>query len=130
MIIILFSLFVIPLSCQELREQATLQVAMAIFRVVALLLMLLSLLLWHVNGTDAFHDLGNATTTDVPTATGSALGVVEIVPVLLFSQILHHSVPPLLEAIEDKSKAKLGFCLALSFTCSVCPYFEIALRLL
>ena len=91
---------------------------MAVFRVAALLLMLLSLLLWQANDTDAFHDLSNSTSKAMPVF-GSALGVVEIIPVLLFAQILHHSVPPLVEAIEDKSKAKLGFTLALCFTCSI-----------
>ena len=103
MVVVLFALLVVPLSCLELREQAALQVGMAIFRVAALLLMLFSLVLWKLDDTDAFHDLANSTSTSTEMPMfGTTLGVVEIIPVLLFSQILHHSVPPLLEAIEDK----------------------------
>jgi amino acid permease len=116
--IIAFSCLVIPVSLLEFSEQIYLQVSLAIFRVVMVLAMILSIVLAYASEENQFqlpegyseHHNWNI----LFRCEWSQLYL--LMPVAAFAFLFHHSVPALAEPITDKKQLNSLFSSALFIT--------------
>jgi amino acid permease len=113
----LYALVVVPMSCLELSEQVTIQVFYAACRVVMVICML---------GSVAFAVYETGSGYQSPSGDHSELdserhvpylmkwsGFSIIVPIALYSNIFHHSLPALSEIVADKKQLTWVFTLTL-----------------
>lgn len=114
----LFSLIVVPLSCKDLTEQIVVQVTLSIFRFVAVGLMLATTLqaLYTYKREDLDYD------TDSPPYYSDAVafdmtGFGKLLPIAVFSQVVHHSIPGISKPQRDKSKLQHIFAGVMTTTC-------------
>mmetsp|Transcript_22070 Transcript_22070/g.28574 ORF Transcript_22070/g.28574 Transcript_22070/m.28574 type:complete len:541 (+) Transcript_22070:107-1729(+) len=114
-----FMLIVVPLSCLDLREQITVQVAMSVIRFAAIAIMIFGSLYGIFYDPE---DNGSASATapyisDVKTSDFSGFGL--MFSTVLFSQLFQHSVPGLIHPLtqKDKKAAPQIFFGALATTC-------------
>ena len=117
----LFALIVVPLTCLEMTELKPLAIALAIFRFVALTLMMLTavLSLYHYPFVTA-EGVQPSTATSAPYYSDVRpvvwAGLATIFPVSLFSQIFHHSVPGLTHPLQNKQRTPFVFTAVLMTT--------------
>ncbi|KAJ3428198.1 acid transporter [Anaeramoeba flamelloides] len=102
--LIIFAIFVLPVSCLDLTEQKILQIGLTIFRFLSLILMISTCV-------DAiFTSKDTQSQSDKPPylAEYSLFNISNIGYVLgasVFSQVIHHSATVIIEPIKDKKKA-------------------------
>jgi amino acid permease len=97
--LVVYAFVVVPMSCLELSEQVTIQIFYAICRVVMVLSML---------GTVAYAVYETGSNYDESANNPSELvkwdGFKVIVPIALYANIFHHSLPALSEIVADKKQ--------------------------
>jgi hypothetical protein len=103
--LILFSCVVIPVSLLEFSEQVYLQVSLAIFRVVMVLVMILSIVLAYNSNENQFQLApGYQEDHDISVFFHYDLSKIYLLtPIAAYAFIFHHSVPALAEPIADKT---------------------------
>eukprot|EP00761_Pharyngomonas_kirbyi_P013833 gb/GECH01013862.1/.p1 GENE.gb/GECH01013862.1/~~gb/GECH01013862.1/.p1 ORF type:complete len:606 (+),score=81.08 gb/GECH01013862.1/:1-1818(+) len=108
----IFALIVIPMTCLDLREQKPVQVIMALFRFFAMGLMVLTITvsiftdpysLYSPKDQPKDFSKGSAPYTGDNSAF-SLTGFAPVLPVLVYSQIMHHSAPGLSEPVTKKKR--------------------------
>jgi hypothetical protein len=132
--LLLFSFIVIPLSCMELTEQLYLQVALAFCRIVMVCCMVGTVLYAAATHKDLFH-LNVSTDPDTDLDTGLETDATEphefspfhhiqgdlfhwkglhlMLPIAVYSNMFHHSIPALSEPAADKKQLGSMFTTAL-----------------
>mmetsp|Transcript_17329 Transcript_17329/g.29304 ORF Transcript_17329/g.29304 Transcript_17329/m.29304 type:complete len:427 (+) Transcript_17329:273-1553(+) len=117
----IFACVVVPLSCMELSEQIYVQVSLSIFRVIMLVVMLLTTAVPYFYRIDAFgDDMSNLSYGNERMQSHADFHVDQLdvfLPVATFAFIFHHSVPVLSEPIADKQTLGKMFSLALVGAC-------------
>jgi Transmembrane amino acid transporter protein len=118
---LIFSCFAVPLTCLELTEQKLVQIALAIFRFVAMAVIIATswaaifsypnLDLPHTGDSDSAPFWSDVSAVDFS-------GLPKLFPIAIYSQIFHHSVPGLTQPVRDKSKLHsiFGGVLATTFS--------------
>jgi amino acid permease len=98
----LYGFLVIPMSCAELSEQIILQVTLAIGRLFLFLVMVFSVSFAFFiddNPFGGFEEVSHGAFSDV------SLNRLHIMlPILVFANIFHHSIPALSAPVADKSQ--------------------------
>jgi amino acid permease len=107
----IFSVIVIPLTCMELREQVTFQVILAIGRVIMILLMTSTVLIKLYNesnfiGYDSYSNRVN---------TFNIKYLYILLPLSMYANIFHHSIPALSEPVLKKSNLHYIYAVTLLF---------------
>jgi len=104
--IAIFAIVCIPLTCMDLTEMKGLQVFLAAFRFVSIGVMVItsiSAILSYPNPELPAKENASAPyLSDAKAFSFSGLPV--LVPIAIFSQIFHHSVPGIAQPIHDKNK--------------------------
>ena len=101
--VLLFAVVVVPLSCLELKEQAVVQVVMALVRFAIIGSMIVYSIVVEVRSPETSCDVGQ----NVTSASWTGLqwnGLLAALPVFVFAQMLHVGIPTLSEPIRNKSK--------------------------
>jgi amino acid permease len=121
--LLLFAIMVIPLSLMEFTEQVHIQVALTIFRVVMLLIIILSTTIARYTHGNEF---GPAMETNVPLDMFAMNfdKLHELLPIAAFAYVFHHSVPGLSEPIQDKNS--LGKMFGVTLFISFAAYLLLA----
>lgn len=119
---ILFGCVVVPLSCLELDEQVPLQVFLTLCRFLMFFLMIGTSYLaaddeMEVTNVDAFEAAENFQWS----------GIARTLPILVFANIFHHSIPGLAHPVGDKRKVGKVFTATNIFT--VAAYIILGLTL-
>jgi len=125
-----FACIVIPLSCRDLTEQIVLQVALSIFRFVAVFLMLATTLqaLYTYKRSDLDYDSDSPPYySDAPAFDFSGFG--KVLPIAVFAQVLHHSIPGISKPQRDKSKLQSIYAGVMTTTCVLYSILGVVLVL-
>jgi hypothetical protein len=104
----LFAMIVVPLTCLNLTEQKLIQVLLTIFRYVALALMIVVIFISIF--TDPYSRYKENPHKSMerqppylsPFSWANGAGIHILLPVCIFSQILHHSTPGLSQPVRNK----------------------------
>jgi len=110
----LFGAMAVPLSCMELREQVSLQVAMFGARLLVVVLMTGTAIAGWSCGGIVFIDQGTDHAPNVPLAVPA--GLAQIMPIATYAFIFHHSVPILSQPVADKRSLPRVFLAAFMIT--------------
>lgn len=107
----LFSLVAIPLTCLDLTEMMTMQIALAIFRFVSLGAMMITSIVAMYSYPNPDPDAHSSASvpyySSMPAFDWSNLGL--IFPIAIYAQIFHHSVPGLSHPLKDKRESPRVF---------------------
>eukprot|EP00743_Colponemidia_sp_Colp-15_P002228 GILK01002414.1.p1 GENE.GILK01002414.1~~GILK01002414.1.p1 ORF type:complete len:492 (+),score=56.59 GILK01002414.1:106-1581(+) len=98
--VFVFAIFVIPVACLDLTEQVILQVTLALFRFVCFIIIMATSAVGIASGT------GMAPSAE-PFRSPAAFdfnGFHLMVPVLVYAQIFHHSIPCLTQPVLKKEQ--------------------------
>jgi len=118
-----FALLVIPLTCLHLTEMKKMQVVLAIFRFLSLALMICTTIVAMASypNTDGGTSPSSSSpsppyTSSIPIA--SASGLADLIPIAIYSQIFHHSIPGIVQPLRDKTMIApiFAFVLLSTFT--------------
>ncbi|GMH77050.1 hypothetical protein TL16_g07278 [Triparma laevis f. inornata] len=103
--VFLFASIVVPLTCMELKEQVGVQVFLSLCRFVMVVIMVGSVS-YAMNSESAQFD-------DQTGGHGAALvnwkGLYKMLPIAVYANIFHHSIPGLSSPVKDKSKLSMIF---------------------
>lgn len=133
---ILFGCVVVPLSCLELDEQVPLQVVLTGCRFVMFFIMIgtshLCVEDMRVAGLAISAAGDGATAANSPSSYDEAnyfrpSGLAKTLPILIFANIFHHSIPGLTHPVADKKKIGKVFSSTNAFT--VAAYLTLGLTL-
>jgi amino acid permease len=119
---ILYGCVVVPLSCLELDEQVPLQVFLTLCRFLMFFLMIGTSYL----AADDEKDVSNIDSFE-PAANFQWSGIAKTLPILVFANIFHHSIPGLTHPVGDKRKVGKVFTATNIFT--VAAYVTLGLTL-
>jgi len=121
--LVLFAFIVVPLSLMELSEQVYVQVALAVFRVVMVVVMISTTSVAYLTNTPAFGELSNMGYGDsnYHQGDGQRSELVDfntsklylLLPLAAYAYIFHHSVTALSEPIADKRNLTKMFAISL-----------------
>eukprot|EP00602_Paraphysomonas_sp_CaronLab_P013815 CAMPEP_0185041578 /NCGR_PEP_ID=MMETSP1103-20130426/41073_1 /TAXON_ID=36769 /ORGANISM="Paraphysomonas bandaiensis, Strain Caron Lab Isolate" /LENGTH=417 /DNA_ID=CAMNT_0027581379 /DNA_START=297 /DNA_END=1550 /DNA_ORIENTATION=- len=128
--LLFYAAIVIPTSCLELTEQITLQVIYAACRVIMVLLMVGSVLLAYYHSGEVYRspDIDDAAPLASPMSNlWDHSGLRIIIPIALFANIFHHSIPALSEPTIDKKQ--LSSIYASTLLCCYIAYTLIGVTL-
>lgn len=108
----IFALLVVPLSCLELTEQKIIQVTLALFKVVALLIMIGT----TIGGMYTMpYDRSTLTPppyiVNFPALRTEGLGA--FLPIAVYMQLIHHSIPAISKPMVPKSSLRIVYPLAM-----------------
>lgn len=109
LVVLMFAVIVVPIACLELKEQAVIQVIMAIFRLVMLLVMCVYSLI-SVVGRDTDTHPSNTTVESDDTIHSTEFninGLLAAVPVIVFAQMLEVAIPSLSQPVSNKRRLVL-----------------------
>lgn len=113
----IFALVAVPLACMELTEQVGVQVTMAIARIVVM-----GLLVGTVGAAFGCDKGGGVAFTEVEPGSERSISAFDInglgimLPIALFANIFHHSIPILAQPVRDRSKLSWVFATAFIIT--------------
>eukprot|EP00519_Triparma_laevis_P008143 CAMPEP_0182503332 /NCGR_PEP_ID=MMETSP1321-20130603/15133_1 /TAXON_ID=91990 /ORGANISM="Bolidomonas sp., Strain RCC1657" /LENGTH=479 /DNA_ID=CAMNT_0024708485 /DNA_START=47 /DNA_END=1482 /DNA_ORIENTATION=+ len=100
-----FASVVVPLTCMELKEQVAVQVFLSLCRFLMVIVMVGSVS-YAMHATTAQFD-------DQTSCHGSSLvnfsGLYKMLPIAVYANIFHHSIPGLSSPVADKSKLSMIF---------------------
>ena len=100
--LLLFALIVCPMSCAELTEQKNVQIALAWCRVVMVVFMVITVIVAFSSDDEPFGD--NTKNHDYSSNMIKIEGLHLILPVAVYANAFHHSLPTLSEPVADKTK--------------------------
>ena len=131
--LILFSLFVIPISLLDLTEQILVQVSLSFCRIIMIVLMVYTILDAEINQRNDFSNFVHNYDTTSPTNWFRLSKLHVLLPIAAFANIFHHAIPGLAQPIKDKSKVPEVFKITLlicyvSYTfigCIISRYFGV-----
>lgn len=112
----IFALFVIPLSCKDLKDQKFVQVCLSLFRFLTIALMV---------GTATAALAAGEKSSSIPES--SSAGIISFLPVAVYSQLFHHSVPGLTQPLRHKAKAGKIYAMVMFSTFAL--YFMLSIVL-
>lgn len=115
---LIFFLLVAPLICMDLTEQVGLQIFLCIFRFGAILVMFLTSVVALYQVPYSRNDQGHSPFVTYKRSFDFS-GFGTIFPTAIFSQLLHHSVPGLVQPVKQKSWLRTMFGAALATTFSL-----------
>lgn len=115
---LLFVLLVAPFICMDLTEQVGLQIFLCIFRFGAILLMFFTSVIAMHQTPYSRNDQRNPPYISYDRLFDFS-GFGTIFPTAIFSQLLHHSVPGLVQPVKDKGWVRSMFGAALTTTFSL-----------
>lgn len=115
---LLFLCLVAPFICMDLTEQVGLQIFLCIFRFGAILLMFFTSVIAMYQTPYSRNDQGNPPYISYDQLFNFA-GFGTIFPTAIFSQLLHHSVPGLVQPVKQKNWIRSMFGAALTTTFSL-----------
>ena len=96
-----FAVVTIPLTCVELREQVKVQVTLSICRMLLVTVILASVIAaWKEGGPDQFDEVEGPQGIPMFDFTG----FYKLLPIAVYANIYHHSIPGLSHPVADKSK--------------------------
>ncbi len=127
--LVVFAVIVVPMSCSEMKEQVVVQVALTLFRFVAIGTMVVTILIAIFRqpfGPESRQTIPY-TLKDIKLADYRGIG--HIFSVSLFAQLMHHSTTPLVSILTNKRRARLMFMLALGTTCFLYIFLGIVASL-
>ena len=111
---IIYASMVVPLSCMELNEQISVQVAMSIARFLMLGLMLTT---GSLCAKETLIDNNNNSNSNIHRAPlFRPSGIFKMLPVLVFAHIFHHGIPSLSQPVADKKQLRTIFQANCMFT--------------
>jgi hypothetical protein len=114
--LVIFGMFVLPLSCLDLKEQVTVQMVLSAGRVVMVFFMVGTIAVSYLWGSrEDFGSRSAALTDQSELFAFRESGLQFLLPVSVFANILHHSVPALAEPVADKRKLGYIFMATLIF---------------
>jgi amino acid permease len=123
--VLLFALFVVPMSFMELSEQATVQVFLSGCRIVMILLMVLTPLVATEFGSGGNLDEGippiphfSEQTEPVGAPLIDLSNIHEMIPVIVFAVLFHQAIPGLADEMTQKSQVGTIFGYTI-FLCAV-----------
>mmetsp|Transcript_62938 Transcript_62938/g.73594 ORF Transcript_62938/g.73594 Transcript_62938/m.73594 type:complete len:481 (-) Transcript_62938:108-1550(-) len=112
-----FSSIVVPLSFLEMPEQVSVQVTLSVCRFVMVFIMVLTPALVglssHHSASHGHYSFGGQTTPN-GTPLWDTTGIPHMLPVVVFSVILHHTIPTLALEVGDKSNLHNVFGMTLA----------------
>lgn len=115
--LVVFGVFVVPLSCLELKEQTYLQVALSVCRVLMVVLMLGSVVFAFAAPDSPFNPPEDVDAPHVlsqePLVNLGGLHI--ILPITVYANMFHHSIPALSEPAQNKRHLGFMFATALFF---------------
>lgn len=107
----MFAVVAVPLTCLDLTEMKAMQIALAVFRFVSLITMMVTSIVAmysYPNPEPAAHSAATKPYySDVPAFNWSGLGL--MFPISIYAQIFHHSVPGLSHPLKDKRQTPRVF---------------------
>ena len=116
--VFIYALVVVPMSCLELSEQVSIQVFYAGCR-VAMVVAMLGTVAYAIHETGSTYDEMDLTSTSEHDSHNTSQdtfpdlvkwsGFKIIVPIALYSNIFHHSLPALSEIVADKKQLGMVF---------------------
>lgn len=115
---IMFGGVVVPLSCLELEEQVPLQVALTGCRFLMFFLMLGTSYMCSEDQEEALMATGKGSTEFLEADNFRWSGLPKTLPILIFANIFHHSIPGLTSPVADKKKIGGVFSATNAFTTS------------
>ena len=115
-----FAVVVVPLTCMELREQMGVQVVLSMARFAMVILMVgTTVAAMSADGEDDNGQFGDQTSANTaPLA--NIQGLYKMIPIAVYANIYHHSIPGLSMPVADKSK--LGFIFGVTFAFGMFAY--------
>lgn len=113
--LLMFGAVVVCISCLELREQIVVQVIMSAARVLVVVGMVCTVVVALVRGGDSPFE-GMPAADSKQWSWFRLHGIPYMLPILVYSQVMHHSVPVLSQPVRDKSRLASIFNTALSIT--------------
>lgn len=123
--LLLFAAIVVPFSCMEISEQMTMQVILAMCRVVMVIFMVSSVAAAFDSDSEPF---GNDTRNGhMSSHLFELTGLHIILPISMFANMFHHSVPALSEPAKDKHA--LGNIFMTALMCCFIAYSLIGVSL-
>jgi amino acid permease len=129
--LVLFACCVIPTSCLELTEQVTLQMIYSACRVLMVTLMIGTVVVAYYRTGKTYVDTSLPEEEQHPNELGTNLwnweGLHIILPVALFANIFHHSIPSLSEPVNEKKS--LHFIYMITLFCCYVAYTLIGVTL-
>jgi hypothetical protein len=112
--IVVFGLFVIPLSCLDLKEQVTVQMILSAGRVMMVFCMVGTIGVSYLWGSR--EDFGAAATYDRGELFAfHESGLQHLLPIAVFANIFHYAIPALAEPVADKRTLAYIFMTTLIF---------------
>mmetsp|Transcript_20916 Transcript_20916/g.37782 ORF Transcript_20916/g.37782 Transcript_20916/m.37782 type:complete len:544 (-) Transcript_20916:182-1813(-) len=124
--IVIFAIFVVPMSFLELSEQAMIQVFLSGCRIAMMLLMVLTPIAATAFGSsdnieDSIHSIPHFGEQMEPVGAAwvNFSNIHEMVPVIVFAVLFHQAIPGLADEMKDKSQVGtiFGYTIVL---CAVC----------
>jgi len=106
-----FACITVPLTCMELREQVGVQVALSGCRFVMVLLMVATVLLAYNASTPQFDEQTSSNTSTLV----DFKGFYKILPIAVYANIFHHSIPGLSAPVGSKEKLSSIFRYVFAF---------------
>jgi hypothetical protein len=100
--LLLFACIVCPMSCAELTEQKSMQLTLAWCRVIMVLFMVSTVLLAFGNEHEPFGE--GTKNPDFASNLVKFEGLHLILPIAVYANAFHHSIPTLSEPVADKRK--------------------------
>ena len=108
----LFAVLVVPASLMELSEQIGVQVTLSACRIVMLAVMVLTIVVAHVSGSEgAFGPELGESHQSAPAWQPSNIYI--LLPIAAYANIFHHSIPSLAHPVRNKSSLGRVFSTAL-----------------
>jgi hypothetical protein len=98
--LLLFAVIVVPFSCMEISEQMTMQVILALCRVVMVIFMVSSVAAAFESESEPFGE--DTRNKNMRSHLFELTGLHVILPISMFANMFHHSVPALSEPAKDK----------------------------
>jgi amino acid permease len=94
--IAIFAVIVVPLACKDLKDQKIVQITLSIMRFLTVFFMAGSVILALSSGT-------RAKGSQIPKPTFD--GLIAFLPIAIYSQVFHHSIPGLIRPLKNKESA-------------------------
>jgi len=119
---IVFAIIVVPLTCMELKEQISVQIFLSMSRVGMVFFMVGSIVGSFNSSSPQF---GYQSSSSGSSKLFNINKIYKIIPIAVFANIFHHSIPGLSSPVKDKKK--LGIIFASTFTFAIFAYSTIGI---